>query len=151
MDGDVREKNLAPLWGLLLALAALFCNALFFFNPPARQALPWLSIALAALALIFVVRGLMRAFGKRRLYRGKILGPVLGVISLLLVGMVGFISFHARALPKSAGAPQVGDKALDFTLPNTNGHPVSLSDLFAPAADGTQTKAVLLVFYRGYW
>jgi hypothetical protein len=151
MDVIARRRNLDPWWGLLLALGALLCNAVFFLNPPARQALPWVSVAMAAGSLLFVIRGLIRAFAKPQLYRGKLLSSVLVPISLLMVAMVGFVSVHARELPKSAGAPKIGDRAPDFTLTDTTGRQVSLSELFAPAADGSQPKAVLLVFYRGYW
>jgi peroxiredoxin len=48
----------------------------------------------------------------------------------------------------------VGQQAIDFTLTDTSGQPVSLDQLFMPAADDPQAttpKAVLLIFYRGYW
>jgi hypothetical protein len=151
MDTIARRRNLDPWWGLLLALGAVLCNALFFVNPPARQALPWLSIAMAAGSFLLVVRGLIRAFGKPQLYRGKILSSALAPISVLMIALVAFISVHARELPKSAGAPRIGDQAPDFTLTDTTGRQVSLSELFAPAANGWQPKTVLLVFYRGYW
>ena len=58
-------------------------------------------------------------------------------------------------LPPSKEAPRVGDKAPDFTLPNTQDKPFKLSELFsAPAGDAknaTKPAWVLLVFYRGYW
>jgi hypothetical protein len=144
------------LWlGFLLAFAALLCNAAFFVNPPGQRAIPWLSVLLAVVALILLARGLQRAFfGQQRVYRGKILSSVLSLVSLLLAGMAFFTFFHARALPPSAGAPQVGQKAPDFTLADTTGQPVSLDHLFAPAADdpqGMPPRAVLLIFYRGYW
>jgi len=151
MDTIARRRNHDPWWGLLLALGAVLCNALFFVNPPARQALPWLSIAMAAGSFLLVVRGLIRAFAKPQLYRGKTLNSVLAPISLLMIALVAFVSVHSRELPKSAGAPRIGDQAPDFTLTDTTGRQVSLGALFAPAADGSQPKAVLLVFYRGYW
>ena len=44
--------------------------------------------------------------------------------------------------------------APDFTLADTSGQAVSMAQLFAPAADDSHVvppKAVLLIFYRGYW
>ena len=38
-----------------------------------------------------------------------------------------------------------------FTLPDSSGELTSLSQLFAASADSSPPKAVLLVFYRGYW
>ena len=70
---------------------------------------------------------------------------------------------------EATGAPQVGQKVPDFTLADTNGNKVSLGQLLgkgdSPASPsnvtgqaspvgtstGTPPKAVLLVFYRGYW
>jgi hypothetical protein len=57
-------------------------------------------------------------------------------------------------LPPSKGAPQVGQKAPDFTLADSTGKPVRLSELLAPAGDAAAKKGgpwVLLIFYRGYW
>ena len=39
---------------------------------------------------------------------------------------------------------KVGDAAPDFTLENMDGQPVTLSEVY-------RKKAVVLVFYRGYW
>ncbi len=65
-------------------------------------------------------------------------------------------------MPAAHGAPQVGQKAPEFSLVDTNGKSVKLSELLtapvnaapsvagSPAA-GPAAKGVLLVFYRGYW
>ena len=148
------RRNWALWLGFLLALGAMLCNAVLFVNPPGQRAIPWLSVLLAVVTLIFLARGLQHAFGQPRVYRGKILSSILALVSLLLVGGAILSFFHARAIPASAGAPKVGQKAPDFTLADTSGQPVSLAQLFTPAADDSQVippKAVLLVFYRGYW
>lgn len=58
-------------------------------------------------------------------------------------------------LPSSKGAPKVGDKAPDFTLPDSTGKLLTLSHLFSdgkpPTAAGERPAWVLLIFYRGYW
>jgi peroxiredoxin len=57
-----------------------------------------------------------------------------------------------RQLPGSEGAPQVAQKAPEFTLPDQNGHNVSLKQLLSRAATGTiKPTAALLIFYRGHW
>jgi len=172
-----RQRNWAPWIGLLLALAAMLSNAGFFIALPGQRALAWLSVALAIAALVYAAMGIMRAFRQPQLYGGKVSSSILGVVSLFICGLVAFGSFHARDLPSSSAAPQVGQKVPDFTLADTNGNKVSLDELLgkeqisivapprevmgnlgmanqlSPVADGPATppKAVLLVFYRGYW
>lgn len=150
-----KRRNWAVWLGFLLSLGAMLCNVVLFVNFPGQRAIPWLSLLLAVFALILLAKGLQRAFfGPQQVYRGKILSSILCLVSLLLAGVAIFTFFHARALPPSAGAPQVGQKAPDFTLADTSGQSVSLDHLFAPAADdpqGVPPRAVLLIFYRGYW
>ena len=153
-DATESRRNLDAWWGLLLASAAMLCNVVFFVNPPVQRTIPWLSLLLAVSALIFLARGIKRVFGRPRIYRGRILSAIVAAPSLLLVSLVLITFFHARAMPTSAAAPRVGQRALDFTLTDTRGQPVSFDQLFAPAADDPQhtaPKEVLLIFYRGYW
>jgi hypothetical protein len=166
-----RQRNWAPWIALLLALAALLSNAGFFLGLPGQRALPWLSVALAIAALVCAAVGIMRAFRRSQVYRGKISSPILGVLSLLICGLVAVAAVTSRALPAAAGAPQVGQKVPDFTLADTSGNKVSLGQLLGKAdtsasasannaagqatpvsmSTATPPKAVLLVFYRGYW
>ena len=166
-----RQRNWAPWIALLLALAALLSNAGYFLGLPGQRALPWLSVALAIAALICAAVGTMRAFRQSQVYRGKISSPILGVLSLLICGLVAIAAVTSRALPTAAGAPQVGQKVPDFTLADTSGNKVSLDQLLGKAdaatsasantpvgqaipvglSTATPAKAVLLVFYRGYW
>ena len=166
-----RQRNWAPWFALLLALVAMLSNAGFLLGLPGQRAIPWLSIALAIAALICAAVGIMRAFRQPQVYGGKVSSSVLGVVSLLICGLVAIASVTSRALPTAAAAPQVGQKVPDFTLADTNGNKVSLGELLgktdssAPAAANNTAgqaapvgisaakppKAVLLVFYRGYW
>lgn len=157
-DATERRKNTAPWWGLLFALGAIGCNVAFFVSPPLQGALPWLSMLFAVLALVFLGTGLRRAFGQAHVYRGKVLSVVLTVIALFPLGLTAFAFVKARELPSSTAAPQVGQRVPDFTLSDTTGKPVSLDQLLAPAASASTSqsqarapKAVLLIFYRGYW
>ena len=144
----------------MFAIGAIVCNAAFFVSPPLQGTLPWLSLLFVVFALIFLVTGLQRAFGQGHVYRGKVLSAVLTVITLIPVGLAAFIFVSARRLPSSTAAPQVGQKVPDFTLSDTLGRPVSLDQLLAPASSSPSSvsvsearapKAVLLIFYRGYW
>jgi hypothetical protein len=151
-EGAKLRWNTDPLWGLLLAVAALGINVGFFVSSPIEASLPWVSVLLAGLALVFVVKGFRRAFVQPDLYGGKALSVVLCLLTLAAAGLSAFAFYGARKLPGAADAPQAGQKAPDFTLSDTNGKPVSLDSLFAPV-DSTVAapKAVLLIFYRGYW
>lgn len=147
----LQPRRNSALWlGLLLILLAIFSNTLYFFHLPART-LPWFNLILPILALLALLAGVVRAFRQPQLYRGKIWGTILAVLTLLICA--GSIMFFvgARSVPRSAGAPQIGQRAPDFTLPDSSGQPVSLSQLFAAADGAAAPKAVLLVFYRGYW
>ena len=152
---DPVRRN-SPLWlGLTCAIAAVLCNFLFFLRPPAQQAIPWLSLLLALAALVFLGLGVKRLFGQRRGIGARVLGLAVALISLLLSAGAIFGFYSARAVPASADAPQIGQKVPAFTLADTNNRPVSLAELLAggPADSGSATapKAVLLIFYRGYW
>jgi hypothetical protein len=147
-----------PLWaGFLLSLAALGSYPLFFARFPVTRDVPWVNILLFGAAVVLLAAGLRRAFSQQALYRGKISGPILTVASVAFAGIfVHLVFFGSRGLPASHGAPKVGQKAPDFTLPDINGKPVSLSGLLAEAQaassdNGKPPRSVLLIFYRGYW
>jgi hypothetical protein len=146
-----RRRNSALWLGLILAIVALLSQGLFFLKVPGQNALPWLSLALATVAVILVLVGVKRAFFEPKLYRGKVAGSIITVISVLLFAVAVFVFVTARKLPGTAGVPQVGQKAPDFTLADTNGQQVSLAQLLSTPVGNAHPKAVLLVFYRGYW
>ncbi len=146
-----RRKNLAPWWGLLCALSAIGCNVALFLGSTAQAALPVLSLIFAGVAVMFSVIGLRRAFGQPQIYRGKVLSVVLTVVTLLPVALTAFAFVAARKIPSSAAAPQVGQRVPDFTLADISGKPVSLDQLLSSSSGVQAPKAVLLIFYRGYW
>src|SRR5262249_32714020 len=123
------RSNRAPWMAFLLALAAMGLTVGFFFDVPGKRTLVWLTLALAVAAVVWAAIGIKRAFGRPRVYGGKVAAPIVGVISLLVCGLLVFLWFHTRALPPSAGAPQVGQKAPDFTLNDSQGGKVSLGQL----------------------
>lgn len=69
-----------------------------------------------------------------------------GTVAVALLALSG----TSAQLPPSKGAPKVGEKAPDFTLPDSNGKPVKFSEFIA-AGNGGKGSWVLLAFYRGYW
>jgi hypothetical protein len=153
MPEVAKRWSAAVFSALPLAIAALV-NFVFLANPPLQAALPWLGLLLAAAALVVLTMGLRHAFVRAQIYRGKVLSIVLAVITLIVSGANVFVFFLARALPNSTAAPQVGRQLPDFTLADTAGQSVSLDSLFASSPNdplSPSPKALLLIFYRGYW
>jgi hypothetical protein len=136
------------LWaGFLTCLVAFASYFLLFARFPVTRDVPWLNLLLLGTGVAFLFVGLKHAFGLPQQYRGKIVGPILGTLSLFVVGCFCFVIFcQTRHLPASTGAPRVGQKAPEFVLLDTHNQPVALSSLLS-----TTPKGVVLVFYRGYW
>lgn len=143
------------LWaGFLLCLIGFASYFFIFARFPITRDVPWANFLLFAIGASFLLLGLRRALRQSQQYRGKITGPILGVLGLLVVGAFSFTVFYqTRQLPASTGAPRVGQKAPEFTLLDTDDHQVSLSGLLSAPLTSRQgpPKGVLLVFYRGYW
>jgi len=146
-----------PLWaGFLLSLFAFISYPFVFVWFPVTRDFPWANLLLFAVAASLVLLGIRRAFAHDRPNpkRSKGGGVILTTLSVAVFGFFVFMVFVlARQLPASTGHPQVGQKAPDFSLSDTNGKPVSLASLIATRDEKTQTtpKGVLLIFYRGYW
>ena len=145
-----RQSNRAPWAALVLALAAMLSNVAFFIPFPGQRFVPWIDVGLVIAALLWAALGIKRAFLQPQLFGGKKSSSILGVLALAICAFTMFVFIHARELPASAGAPQVGQKAPDFKLADTNGNPVSLSQLLGNGGSPAP-RAVLLVFYRGDW
>lgn len=148
---NVRRFNW-PLWtGFLLSVAAVFSYFAVFVWYPVTRDFPWANLLLFVVAGALLFMGVRRAFaGERRL--SKIVASIVTTLSVALIAFFLFGFFvAARWLPASKGAPQVGQKAPDFTLTDSSGKAVSLDELLSTPVNGTPTKGVLLIFYRGYW
>ncbi len=139
-----RRWNL-PLWlGFLVVLAGIFSYE-YFIQFPVTRDFPWLNFLFIGAGLALLLAGLFRAFGKPKVYRGKISGSIMATISLLLVAFFSYvILFLDRDVPASNQAPRIGEKAPAFTLPDQNGKQVALADLVSP-------NGAILIFYRGHW
>jgi hypothetical protein len=95
----------------------------------------------------------MKIGGENLLSRHRALALLIGAVLMLLA-----LPARSRAqLPPSKNAPQVGQKAPDFTLPDSTGRDVKLSTLRSgePEVWGATAEIpgywILLIFYRGYW
>lgn len=144
-----------PIWaGFLLTIIAFLSYPLLFVRFPLTRDFPWANLLLFAFAAVFLFVGVKRAFAveRSRPRRSKIAGAFAAVISLAIFGFFILAIFVLpRQLPASLAAPQVGQKAPDFTLSDTNSKPVALSELLSSPVNGKTPKGVLLIFYRGYW
>jgi uncharacterized membrane protein len=113
---------------------------------------PWISLLLSLIGFVVVLLGLWRAFGQSTVYKGKLSGSIAAAFSLLFLAVATVSFWEARHIPaESASAPQVGQLVPDFTLWDSAGHSVSLTQLISGSAGKQPPKALLLVFYRGYW
>jgi hypothetical protein len=135
-----------PIWaGFVVALGGLFSYE-FFVRFPITRDFPWANLLLFGIGTVLLIVGLFRAFGRPQLYRGKIFGSIFTVIALFLFAFFSYEIFYVlRQVPLSAQAPRVGEKAPEFTLVDQNGRSVALTDL------ASSSRAVALIFYRGFW
>jgi hypothetical protein len=146
MNASAKKSWNWSLWiGFFFALAGFFSYT-FFAQFPNTRDFPWANLLLFAAGGILLVLGLFRAFGHPQVYRGKILGSILAILGICMFGFFSYVFFYVlRQVPASTGAPRVGQKAPDFTLTDQDGKDVSLQDLVS------RSKAVALIFYRGFW
>ena len=144
-----------PLWvGFVLTLAAFMTYFSVFIWFPVTRDFPWASLLIFLLAVVLLVMGVRRGFSADHPHptRSKIITSIIATLSVIVIGFFVFTVFvAARWLPASKGAPQVGQQAPDFTLSDTTGKQVSLTELRTTSIDGKAPKGVLLIFYRGYW
>ncbi|SRR6185503_811692 len=151
---NIRRLNW-PLWlGFLLTLGTFLSYFFIFVLFPFTRDFPWANLLLFVIAAVLLFMGLRRGFASDRPHptRSKIVSSIVSGLSLLVIALFVFTIFiGGRWLPASKGAPQVGQRAPDFSLPDSSGKTVSLNELLTTPINGNAPKGVLLVFYRGYW
>jgi hypothetical protein len=128
------------LWlGLVLSVVAFGSYFAFFSQYEVTRDVPWVSFVLFLIAIALLISGWRRA-------SRKILASIVAVLGLAVAGLFLFsVMVGSKDLPPSQRAPAIAQQAPDFTLPDTRGQQVSLSNVLA------QSNGVLLIFYRGYW
>jgi len=146
-SSGMRRSWNSLIWaGFAVTLAAAFSYIPIFVRFPATRDIPWPNLLLFLTGGCLLAAGLKRAYSEPERYAGKVSGAILGALALALFGLFCWGNFvFARHVPSSARAPKPGDAAPDFTLPDASGKPVSLAELRG------SNRAVLLIFYRGYW
>jgi hypothetical protein len=143
----VKRRHNILLWaGFVIVLLAVGTYIPIFAVYPATRDVPWVNYLLFAAGGGLLVLGLRRAFRQPEIYRGKVLGSILAGLSMLLFALFCFVIFYlSKVSPASETAVRVGQSAPDFTLANWDGKQVSLSNAVK------NNRAVVLIFYRGYW
>lgn len=143
------------LWaGFGLSVVSLACYVLFVNE---TRAVFWPALLLFVVAAMLLVSGLKRRSREPDLYRGKIAGPALTTFSVLILGLFGFVAYEvSKTFPDAKNAPQIGQRAPDFSLADVNGKDFTLAELLSTpitnsGSPARSTKGVLVVFYRGYW
>ena len=141
------------IWtGFVLSLVAGFSYEFLFVRWPITRDFPWANLLLFAIAIILLFLGLRRAFKPDKRIVSRILSSLAAALGVLMLAGFLFAVFVAgRQVPESGGAPQVGQKAPDFTLTDSSNNPVTLAQLLSQPINNRPPKGVLLIFYRGYW
>jgi|SRR5437867_4998756 len=150
-----RRWNFLIWAGFVLVVIGLMSYVPFFALFPITRDFPWVNLLLFGGGAVLLGAGLRRAFKQPELYRGKILGSLLGALSVAGIGFFSYGLFYvARQLPPATAAPRVGQKTPDFTLLDQNGKTVTLAELLGSGpngAAGPKASGALLIFYRGHW
>lgn len=141
------------IWaGFILSLVAGLSYPFLLSDWGITRDYAWANLILFAIAMVLLILGLRRAFKPDKGIVSKIFSSLAAALGVLLFAALLFLVFVAfRWLPESAGAPQVGQKAPDFTLTDTNNKPVTLAQLLTEPVNNHPPRGVLLIFYRGYW
>jgi len=132
---DMTRKWNWPIWaGFLVAVGGLVSYT-FFARFPITPDFPWANLLLFSTLLavrnFIAVRSSARSSLRSRFFFSRFL--------------VTKFFYVLHQVPLSSQAPRVGEKAPEFTLVDPNGKPVALADLLSGS------KAVVLIFYRGFW
>ena len=129
-----------------VSLVAALSYIPVFSRFPVTRDIPWANLFLFLIAGCLLAGGLWRAFARPRQYRGRISGVVVTLFTVAIFTLFCYGVFYvARQIPSAGAALHIGQRAPEFTLADTEGRSVTLSQL----RDGH--RAVLLIFYRGYW
>lgn len=147
------------IWAaFLLSIVAFLSYPFVFVRWPVTRDFPWANLLLFSIAGVVLLLGVRCAFApdRPRPMISKIVASVLATLSVAILGFFIFATLIvSRWLPAAQGAPQVGQKAPDFSLAETTGKTVSLAELLTAPINGKaasiNTRGVLLIFYRGYW
>lgn len=143
----MRHRRNVLIWvGFAIVIVALVSYIPFFALFPMTRDIPWANYLLFLLGGCVIAVGLRRANREPERYRGKIAGTILAGLSVLLFAFfLGSVLYFGKQIPSAQSALRTGQTAPSFTLQDTVGKEIASADLLR------QHRALVLVFYRGYW
>jgi predicted PurR-regulated permease PerM len=148
----VKRLNWQIWTGFVLSLVAAFSYAFVFVRWPITREFPWANLIIFAIAFVLLFLGLRRAFRPDKRIVSRIFSVLAAAFGVFMLAALLFLIYVMGSwLPASTGAPQVGYKAPDFTLTDSNNKAVTLAQLLTEPINNQPPKGVLLIFYRGYW
>ena len=129
--------------GLLLTIVGVLSYFLIFAMHPSTRDFPWVNLPIVLLGTFLAVRGTL-GWRQQTLWVsrwGRLLAGVLSVaFAALFLAYVFVISYQ---LPKPGATAEALEQVAPFTLTDTEGQPVKLSDY--------QGRRLIISFFRGYW
>ncbi|HKE55567.1 MAG TPA: hypothetical protein VKB46_02660, partial [Pyrinomonadaceae bacterium] len=133
------------IWaGFFLSLVAGLSYPFIFVRWPVTREFPWANLVLFAIAFVLLFLGVRRAFKPEKGILAKLFGSLAVALGLLNLAALLFLIFVMGSwLPASKAAPQVGQKAPDFTLTDVNNQPVTLAQLLTEPLNNRPPKGVL--------
>ena len=132
--------------GFAIVLVALVSYIPLFTLFPATRDVPWANYLLFLIGGALIAVALRRAFRSPERYRGKISSSILAAVSFLLFAFfVASVTYLGKQIPSAATALRVSQKAPPFVLVDATGRQVASAGLLS------SHRALVLVFYRGYW
>lgn len=141
-----RHRNFLIWAGFAIVLFALISYIPIFTLFAVTRDIPWANYLLFLLGGGLLAAGVRRAFRDPEHYRGKTSGSILAVLSVLIAAFfLATVYYFAKQIPSAESALRPGQSAPAFVLQDTQGKPVALAELLK------NHRAVVLIFYRGYW
>ena len=129
--------------GFLITLIGVLSYFMVFAMIPGTRDIPWVNLPLVLLGGFLAVRGTL-GWRQREGALRRWLTMLSGVLSIALVALfVSYIFLLSYQVPEPSDKASTMAEAIDFSLPDTQGNNVSLTDF--------PDRRIVISFFRGYW